>query len=114
MQVPPAKYANTNVKLTKPKTLGMSFGKPMTPKGTQQWVIPKTSEPGPGTYNVPEAIKQAQWAKIKGATKKSEYPACFTDRQKKMLSYVPGPGHNKNTETAKDKVSKDIKFTFKR
>ena len=59
MQVPSAKYANTNVKLTKPRTLGMPFGKPMTPKGTQTWVIKKDGGPGPGSYNVPEAIKSA-------------------------------------------------------
>lgn len=114
MQVPPARYANTNVKLTKPRTLGMSFGKPSTPKGSSSWVIPKMADPGPGSYNVSEAITTSQWAKIKGTTKKSAFPVCFTDRQKAMSAGVPGPGHNKTCEAAKDKVAKDVNFTYKR
>ena len=103
-----------NVKWTKPKTLGMGFGKPLEPVGSQTWVIPKCGDPGPGSYNAPEAIKQGQWGKVKGTTKKSEFPVCFTDRQKKMLGFVPGPGHNKSAESGKDRVAKDINYTFKR
>ena len=50
MQYPPAKYDNTNHKITKPRVLGMSWGKEPTPKSTQAWVIPKVDEPGPGSY----------------------------------------------------------------
>lgn len=78
--MPPANYDNQNYKLTKPKTLGMGFGKPTTPKGAQSWVIPKAGDPGPGSYNVPESITNSQWAKIKGTTKKTEFPVCFTER----------------------------------
>lgn len=56
-QVPAAKYNNTNVKLTKPRTLGFNFnGSVMKPKSpSQTWVIPKMNEPGPGSYNAPES-----------------------------------------------------------
>ena len=69
---------------------------------------------GPGSYNVPEAITNGQWAKIKGTTKKSEFPKAFTDRHKHMLSHVPGPGGHKLDEAGKDKVAKDVNHTFKR
>ena len=108
--VPAAKYNNTNVKLTKPRTLGMGFGKVDTPKGTQSWVIPKMDQPGPGSYNVPESITNSQWAKIKGTAKKSAFPMSFVDRHKKMFAHVPGSGHYKNAEHGGLKVAKDVNF----
>ena len=114
VQVPPAKYVNTNVKLTKPRIFTLNIGKPDVPKGTSQWQIPKMDGPGPGSYNVPESIKNAQWGKIKGNPKQTNFPPTFTDRAKKMLAHVPGSGHYKNAEAAKDKSSKDAKLVLKR
>ena len=56
-QYPPAKYDNTNMKVVKPKHFAAHIGKP-EPKPTSTWVIPKESSPGPGSYNVPEAMEK--------------------------------------------------------
>lgn len=92
----------------------MTWGKVSTPAGTQAWVIPKVDQPGPGSYKVAESITNGLWGKIKGTTKKSENPPSFTDRHKKMLAFIPGPGHNKIAEAGKDKAAKDINFKYKR
>lgn len=64
-QYPPAKYDNFNVVLVKPKKFAAHIGKP-EPKPASTWVIPKESSPGPGSYNAPEAMQNAQWGKVKG------------------------------------------------
>ena len=112
--VPPAKYNNTNVRWTKPKAFSCHIGKPEVAKGTSSWVIPKMDAPGPGAYNVPEAIKTAQWGKVKGQSKQTYFPMTFTDKHKKMFSHVPGSGHYKQVETATDRVAKDTNFKYKR
>lgn len=90
----------------------MGFG--TSPKGKSAWMIPKSDDPGPGSYNTPEAIQNQQWAKIHGTTKKNAKPLCFTDRHRNMLKHVPGPGHNKMANVGKDKISKDPNLTVKR
>lgn len=112
VQVPPAKYQITNVKLTKPKTYSAHIVKP-EPKTGSSWVIPKQDGPGPGSYKVEEAIK-FQWAKVKGNSRQTWEPPCFTDKAKDMLKHVPGSGHYKQLETAQNKVCKDKSFIFKR
>jgi len=97
-QVPPAKYDNSNLKLTKPRLRGFSFrGNPTTADSTTKslWIIPKMNEPGPGSYNAPEAQTKAQWAKVKGTSRQTSNPPCFTDAHKKRFAHVPGSGHYK-------------------
>ena len=115
LQYPPAKYDNTNMKIVKPKTYAAKIDK-LAPdsKATSTWVIPKESSPGPGSYNTPEAIKIAQWGKVKGQIKQTYHPPNFTDKHKKMLGHVPGAGTYKSMETAKDKAGKDPAFMYKR
>ena len=65
MQVPPAKYNNTNLKWTKPKTYSAHVVK-AEPKAASTWVIAKQDGPGPGSYGIEQAIKTSQWGKVKG------------------------------------------------
>ena len=112
--VPSPDKHNPKSTITKPRHLAASIGKPSTAKGTSLWAIPKSNEPGPGAYETVEAIKNSQWAKVKGTSKKTEFPLCFTDKHKNMFSHVPGSGHYKQVETAQARTSKDINFKYKR
>ena len=112
-QYPPAKYDNTNMKVVKPKHFAAHIGKP-EPKPTSTWVIPKEASPGPGSYNVPEAMEKGTWGKVKGQFKQTYHPPSFTQKHTKMLSHVPGVGAHKLLETAKDKVGKDTNFRYQR
>lgn len=113
LQVPPAKYNNTNLRWTKPKTYSAHVVK-AEPKTGSTWVIPKQDGPGPGSYGVEQAIKESQWAKVKGQSKQTWFPPTFTDKAKEMLKHVPGSGHYKQLETGKDKVARDVNFMYKR
>ena len=52
--------------------MAIKIGKPEAIKGKSPpstWIIPKSNDPGPGAYNVPEAITKSQWGKVKGQSK---------------------------------------------
>ena len=113
VQYPPAKYDTTKTSLTRPKVYATHIVK-AAPKPASTWAIPKMDSPGPGSYNAPESMKSSQWASVKGQSKQTYFPPAFTDKAKKMTAFVPGCGHYKNMETAKDKVFKDTNFKYSR
>ena len=63
------------------------------------WVIPKSKDPGPGSYKVEEAIKRGTWAAVKGPYKGIDKKVSFFDEHKKKYLHIPGPGKNKNEIT---------------
>ena len=93
------------------------------------WVIPKMNEPGPGSYAVEEAIKVAQWPKIKGHTRQIYEPGTWINPKEQKLA-VPKPEikpscvkdhkwgseeeHDKLFNTVRNKISKDNRLIFKR
>ena len=113
VQYPPAKYDNTNHKLTKPKGYSAHIIK-AAPKPASTWAIPKMDSPGPGSYNAPESIEKQRWGKVKGQIKQTYFPPAFTDKAKKMTAFVPGSGHYKQMEAGKDKVARDVNFKYSR
>lgn len=86
-----AKYKNVNPFVGKSRSLAARIGKP-DESNKQTWVIPKSKEPGPGSYKVEESIERMRWAAIKGSTKTSAPKVCFVDAIKKRFKDVPGAG----------------------
>ena len=112
-QYPPAKYNNTNHKLTKPRGLAATMGRPPQ-KESQSWVIPKSADPGPGSYKVEEAFVQQQWGKVRGQARQTFFPKTFTDQHKMQYKDIPGSGHYKNLEKADKIIQKPTEFQYKR
>jgi len=63
-------------------TINHKKRQPVSFEGT--WKIPKEKDPGPGSYQVDEAIRMAQWPKVKGPAKKSYSPPCYFDKPKEV------------------------------
>ena len=101
------------------------------------WKIPKMDEPGPGSYQVEEAIKKSQWAKVKFARQKSEpgtwinqkdkdgKPVVRDVRTRRLHPVDPDPdckkdhkweemNHDKLLHAARDKTTRPQSLTFKR
>ena len=67
--------------------------------------------PGPGSYDVPKAIKEAQWGNVSGPIKQSETLVCFTDRNSKLYKCNPGVGHYKHVDNHASVLQKDREYT---
>ena len=55
------------------------------------WKIPKMDEPGPGSYQVEEAIKKSQWAKIKGHARMKVHP----EEKYELGTWIDPPAYSK-------------------
>ena len=66
--------------------------------------------PGPGSYDVPKAIKEAQWGSVKGPIKQSETLVCFTEKNSKIYKHFPGVGHYQNVDNHAAVLQKDREF----
>lgn len=86
-----AKYKNVNPFIGKPRIKAIKIDKP---EGSNKstWVIPKSKEPGPGSYGTELAIVKTQWAAIKGPIKATSPNVNFVDKYKKQFTHVPGAG----------------------
>ena len=83
----------------------------LRPNSKPSWQIPKMDGPGPGSYDVPKAIKESQWALVKGPIKSTQAKTCFTERHSKVYKYIPGSGHYKNLDNHDKVLNRDKQIT---
>ncbi len=103
-----AKYNKVNPYFGKKRILEARIDKPDGPNKSS-WVIPKSKEPGPGSYEVEKAIIKCVQPNIKGPIKATDPKVCFVDTYKKRYKSVPGAGAYEEDKFYK-KVYKDPAF----
>lgn len=79
------------------------------PEGSNKstWVIPKSKEPGPGSYSTELAIVQTQWGAIKCPIKATAPLVTFVDKYKKQFTHVPGAGAYEKVDNYVQTLHKD-------
>ena len=99
-----------NLKNIKPffgkrRTLTTTIYKPEA-DGKSTWLIPKSKDPGPGSYKVEEAEKKTR-PHVHGSLKNNDKKVCFFDEMKKRKMFVPGAGKYDADDKVKHKIHRD-------
>lgn len=103
------KYKNINPFIGKRRIFAARIDKP---EGSNKstWIIPKSKEPGPGTYPIETAIVKTQWGNIHGPIKATTPNVCFVDKYKQLFKHVPGAGTYDKVNEYHKVLHKDTNF----
>ena len=92
-QTPPAKYDHEKFNYTKPRTIAPKLDKRIFAAQAAS-PIPKTNDPGPGSYESPRAVKQTQWKRVEGGLLTLQAKnISFVELHSDLYKDNPGPNH---------------------
>lgn len=109
-----AKYKNINPYFGRERTRQTKIYAPEPNSNKSTWVIPKSPEPGPGSYKIEEATKKSQWPQVLGSMKQTSKNVCFVDVIKNRTVKYPGVGKYENDDKYHHKLTKDPNFQYLR
>jgi hypothetical protein len=98
-------YKQVNPFIGKKRTLSTKIQSPGAEEKST-WQIPKSQDPGPGSYKVDEALRKT-YAHVHGSLKNKNVPLCIFDEMAKRKKFVPGAGKYETDDKVKKKIHKD-------
>lgn len=109
-----SKYKNVNPFFGRKRTRTPRIYAPEEDKNKQTWIIPKSPEPGPGSYKIEDATKRTQWPHVYGSHKHTAKNVCFVDAYKKLYIKFPGAGKYDADDKVHHRLAKDTNFRYLR